>query len=103
MVLFGVVLSGGIHRIAQSTWDCPHVERNKIIFLYFSLDNALPANGHIKIDFPKDFSHVPTRCDVWEIKTSLDYPDSGRYYGVISGVSPIFYCVLSTSSMSGFG
>ena len=100
------VLSGTIHRVAQSNWDCPNMDRNKALYLYFQLENPLPAGGFIKIDFPSSFKLIPTTCDIWPITTTLKHPTdpNTRYKGTITATgssSPItFYCSLKSSPYS---
>ena len=71
------------------------------MYLYFSLDNGLPAGGYIKIDFPENFNHIPATCNVWKITTDLKYPTttSNIYPGTIiqtDNTKPVFYCSLKS-------
>ena len=86
--------AGGIHRLAQSQWNFPNKGRNTELYLYFSLDNDLPADGYLKMTFPADFTHVPTQCDVWVLGTDLSYQTDAnkRYHGTITGSNSVFYC-----------
>jgi len=69
-----IVLSGGIHRVAQSRWNIPNEGSNTILNIYFTLDNDLPVGGIINIGFPFDINYILTTCDVWEIENDLKYP-----------------------------
>jgi hypothetical protein len=53
-------------------WNYPNTGSTTKLYLYFSLDDALPAGGVMNIVLPMSF--VPTTCNAWAITTSLAPP-----------------------------
>ena len=100
--ILSLALSGGIHRVAQSRWDKPNEGMNKALYLYFSLENALPVGGFLKITLPQDFVHTPETCTAWALETDLDYPAdvpgevsflaTNLLKGTLSGSDKEFFC-----------
>jgi len=76
-----------------------NTNQNTDLYLYFALDNDLPAGGYLKIDFPATFVHAPTSCAVWELTDNVEVPPTSTdlLTGTLSGSSP-FYCTLETTA-----
>jgi hypothetical protein len=52
LAVLGVAMSGGVHRVAQSAWDCPQAGKGTVLSLFFALDNPLPVGGWLIVNVP---------------------------------------------------
>jgi hypothetical protein len=52
LAVLGVAMSGGVHRVAQSAWDCPQAGKGTVLSLFFALDNPLPVGGWLIVTVP---------------------------------------------------
>ncbi len=68
------------------------------------LDNTLPANAFIKIDFPSSMNHIPESCSTWMIKTDSLIKKSPytTYSGFLLKGSAFytFYCSFSVDLLA---
>jgi len=69
-------------------WNYPNFGATTKLYLYFSLDEALPAGGLMNIALPSAMSpaFVPTRCNAWAITSTTLAPPattSGFMMGTI--------------------
>jgi hypothetical protein len=56
-------------------WNYPNFGATSKLYLYFSLDEALPAGGLMNIALPSSMAlFVPTTCNAWKLTTSLTPP-----------------------------
>lgn len=52
-------------------WNYPNFGSTTKLYLYFSLDEALPAGGLMNIALPSTMSaFVPTTCNAWALGTT---------------------------------
>jgi hypothetical protein len=68
-------------------WNYPNFGATSKLYLYFSLDEALPAGGVMNIALPSTMSaFVPTTCNAWAIGTTLAPPatTSGFIMGALT-------------------
>lgn len=76
-------------------WNLPNAGSNTKLYLYFVMDNELPAGGILNIAFPTLAAlFTPTTCRAWALTTDLTAPttDAGFIYGVSSGSGSAFNC-----------
>jgi len=69
-------------------WNYPNTGSTSKLYLYFSLDEALPAGGLMNIALPGTMSNFgPDTCNVWALGTDLAPPatTSGFIIGVFNG------------------
>jgi hypothetical protein len=67
-------------------WNYPNLGSTTKLYLYFTLDEALPAGGVMNIALPSTMSaFVPTTCNAWALGTDLAPPatTSGFMIGLI--------------------
>jgi len=79
--IFGIALSGGIHRIAQSRWDEWSFGDATALNLYFMLDNGVASTGTMYVTVPAGVT--VTGCAFWALGDTLDPPatmDSWGYW-----------------------
>lgn len=56
-------------------WNYPNFGATTKLYLYFSLDEALPAGGLMNIVLPSSMAaFVPTSCNAWALTTTLAPP-----------------------------
>jgi hypothetical protein len=56
-------------------WNYPNFGATTKLYLYFSLDEALPAGGLMNIALPTSMAaFVPTTCNAWALTTTLAPP-----------------------------
>jgi hypothetical protein len=56
-------------------WNYPHTGSTSKLYLYFSLDDALPAGGVMNIVLPSSMSNfVPDTCNAWALGTDMTPP-----------------------------
>ena len=100
--ILGLAISGGIHRVAQSQWAAsPHVGSASALNMYFTLDNALPAGGYIKVTMPSGAASSWAGCNLWAVTTSLDAPLATDFTSWITGVLSSDYCYVSAGLTAG--
>lgn len=77
--VFGMAMSGGIHRVAQSTWNCPQAGLALKLRLYFSLDSGVAATGKLLVTLPAGAAHTTTATThkLWALTTTLEPPTTG--------------------------
>lgn len=67
-------------------WNYPNFGATTKLYLFFSLDEALPAGGVMNIALPSSMAaFVPTSCNAWALTASLTPPatTSGFMNGVV--------------------
>ena len=68
-------------------WNYPNFGATTKLYLYFSLDEALPAGGLMNIALPTAMAtaFIPTTCNAWAITKTLAPPatTSGFMMGTI--------------------
>ena len=75
-------MSGGIHRVAQSKWDCPNKGHTKSLHLYFALDCGLPKDAFMKVTLPATLSAFAwDTCAFFAVTTTLTAPTTGLITG----------------------
>jgi len=56
-------------------WNYPHTGSTSKLYLYFSLDDALPAGGVMRIGLPSSMdAFVPESCNAWKLGTDMAPP-----------------------------
>lgn len=56
-------------------WNYPNTGSTSKLYLYVSLDDALPAGGVMTITLPSTMSNfVPDTCNAWALGTDLAPP-----------------------------
>jgi len=101
--LISLVISGGVHRVAQSRWNIPNQNLNTELTLFFALDNKLPSNGYINVDLSVLGSQDSETCNIFEITGTLDpedYADS-LISGTMSCIPNKCSCLVSESLNAG--
>lgn len=108
-LIVALAMAGGVHRVAQSGWDCPNEGHNTELNLYLALDSGLNEDGVLKIGIPSGASDfAPTTCWTWELVDGLEYPgddDEDVTEGTLEADAPAYYCTpgvaLSSSNIYG--
>ena len=100
--VIGIAMSGGVHRVAQSAWNCPQAGRATTLSIYFALDNPLPTTGYMMITLPSGASHTPAVTatsfpHVWPLGTTLDPPTTPVNKGTCSYAAPLLKCTFATA------
>jgi hypothetical protein len=97
VALLGIAMSGGVHRIAQSRWNCPQASRNTALMMYFCLDNPLPNTGYLQIGIPSTSTFVPALvANVWTLGTSWTAPTTVENAGTCTLASDVLSCQFAT-------
>jgi hypothetical protein len=66
-------------------WNYPNFGSTTKLYLYLSLDDALPAGGVMNIAMPSGMSSfAPTSCNAWALGTDMAPPTAAS--GFINGV-----------------
>jgi hypothetical protein len=71
-------------------WNYPNFGSTTKLYIYFSLDDALPAGGVMNIVLPSSMSNfAPSSCNAWALGTDLAPPatTSGFINGVFSSTT----------------
>lgn len=71
-------------------WNYPNTGSTSKLYLYFSLDIALPAGGLMNIVLPSDMSNFgPDTCNAWKLGTDMAPPatTSGFIIGAFVGTT----------------
>jgi len=71
-------------------WNYPNFGSTSKLYLYFSLDEALPAGGVMNIVLPTSMANfVPDTCNAWALGTDLTPPatTSGFILGVFTATT----------------
>jgi hypothetical protein len=107
LAVLGVAMSGGVHRVAQSAWDCPQAGKGTVLSLFFALDNPLPVGGWLIVTVPsgtgltvtaKTLAELGTVVSstayvhAWTLGTSLNPPTTVENQGRCSWVDPKLSC-----------
>jgi hypothetical protein len=102
--IIGIAMSGGVHRVAQSAWNCPQQGRATTLSLFFALDSALPASAYMYVTLPS--AHVPTIATpsvihAWALTTSLTPPTTASNLGTCTWSAPLLKCTFASALTAG--
>jgi len=70
-------------------WNYPNTGSTTKLYLYFSLDEALPAGGVMHIALPSTMAFAFTTCNAWALTSDLTPPatTSGFMIGLMRSTS----------------
>jgi len=70
-------------------WNYPNTGSTTKLYLYFSLDEALPAGGVMHIALPSTMAFAFTTCNAWALDKDLTPPatTSGFMIGLMRSTS----------------
>jgi hypothetical protein len=100
-------MSGGVHRVAQSAWDCPQAGKGTVLSIFFALDSPLPVNGWLIVNLPSGtgvtvtaktkaelgtIASSPLYVHLWTLGTTLNPPTTVENQGYCSFADPKLSC-----------
>jgi hypothetical protein len=97
VTVLGMAMSCGVHRVAQSRWNCPQANRNTKLSFFFVLDNPLPATGVLNIGVPSASGFTPTAGVAWTLADSWTAPTTVENLGTCSFASNVYSCSFATA------
>lgn len=105
--VLGVAMSGGVHRVAQSRWNTPQAAEATKLCLYFSLDNALPAAGYLRVGIPSASGFTPqtSGVHVWALGNTLAAPATASNAGTCTWANNVLACTFASdlTAMTAYG
>merc|ERR1712039_464663 len=95
----GLAMSGGVHRVAQSRWNCPQAGKATTLSLFFALDNDLPSAGYLMVGLPSGASHTPTTSavHVWHLGNSFTVPTTVTNQGTCAFSNNVLSCTFASA------
>jgi hypothetical protein len=96
--VLGMAMSCGVHRVAQSRWNCPQANRNTKLSFYFTLDNALPAAGYLNVGIPSASGLTPSAGNAWTLADSWTAPTTVENAGTCgSYTNGVIQCTFASA------
>jgi hypothetical protein len=108
VAIIGIAMSGGVHRVAQSAWNCPQQGRATTLSIFFALDSALPKGAYMYVTLAS--AHAPTVSSpavagsaphVWALTTSLTPPTTPTNLGTCTWSTPTLKCYFASALTAG--
>jgi hypothetical protein len=96
-----MAMSCGVHRVAQSRWNCPQANRNTKLSFYFTLDNALPAAGYLNVGIPSASGLTPSAGNAWTLADSWTAPTTVENAGTCAFANNVMSCTFASALSAG--
>lgn len=97
VTVLGMAMSCGVHRVAQSRWNCPQANRNTVLSFYFVLDNPLPNTGYLNIGIPSASGFTPASAVAWTLADSWTAPTTVENLGTCAFANNVMSCTFATA------